>query len=73
MAGSFLYMMAKTAGKIRFPELMHGEGKISFDGDTTRYIGIVDYPDKLFSLKAKTWNNQFYGLLTDSKNRTTQF
>jgi len=71
MAGSFMYMMAKTAGKIRFPELMHGEGKISFDRDTTRYIGIIDYPDKQFSLNAKIWKNNFYGLLTDNKNRTT--
>lgn len=50
---------------------MHGEGKISFDQDTIRYIGMIDYPDKLFSLQAKTWKNNFYGLLTDSKNRTT--
>jgi hypothetical protein len=64
-------MVAKTAGKIRYPELMHGEGKIFFDADTTNYMGIIDYPDKLFSLKAKTWKNSFFGVLTDSKNKTT--
>lgn len=71
MAGSFMYLMAKTAGKIKFPELMHGEGKITYSSDTTYYNGNIDYPDKLFTLKAKTWKNSFYGLLTDSKSKTT--
>jgi hypothetical protein len=66
-----MYMVAKTAGKIKYPELMHGEGKISFQGDTTFYTGNIDYPDKTFTLKAKTWKDNFYGLLTDSKNKTT--
>jgi len=71
MAGSFMYMMAKTAGKIKYPELMHGEGKISHHADTIIYAGKIDYPDKLFSLKAKTWKDNFFGLLTDNKNKTT--
>jgi hypothetical protein len=71
MAGSMMYMLAKTAGKIKYPELMHGEGKISFQSDTTFYTGNVDYPDKIFTLKAKSWKDNFYGLLTDSKNKTT--
>ena len=71
MAGSFMYMMAKTAGKIKYPEMMHGEGKISGNADTTFYNGNIDYPDKVFVLKAKTWKNNFYGLLTDNKNRTS--
>lgn len=71
MAGSFMYMLAKTAGKIKYPELMHGEGKISFQSDTTFYTGNIDYPDKLFTLKAKTWHDNFFGLLTDNKNKTT--
>jgi len=71
MAGTFMYMVAKTAGKVKYPELMHGEGKISYRADTVIYDGKIDYPDKIFSLKAKTWNDNFFGLLTDSKNRTT--
>ena len=71
MAGSFMYMVAKTAGKVKYPELLHGEGKISYRADTVNYDGKIDYPDKIFSLKAKTWNDNFFGLLTDSKNRTT--
>ena len=71
MAGSIMYMLAKTAGKIKHPELMHGNGKISFQADSTFYNGNIDYPDKLFTLKAKTWKDNFFGLLTDSKNKTT--
>lgn len=71
MAGSFMYTLAKAAGKIKFPELMHGEGKISYEADTIFYNGHIDYPDKLFSLKAKSWGNNFYGLLTDSRNKTS--
>ncbi len=71
MAGSMMYMLAKTAGKIKHPELMHGNGKISFQADTTFYNGNIDYPDKLFTLKAKSWKDNFFGLLTDSKNKTS--
>ncbi len=71
MAGSLMYLVAKTAGKIKYPELMHGEGSVSYHADTIHYDGRIDYPDKIFSLKAKTWNDNFYGLLTDDKSRTT--
>lgn len=71
MAGTFMYMIAKTAGKIKYPELMHGEGSLTYNGDTTFYNGIIEYPERLFTLKAKTWKNNFLGLLTDTKNKTT--
>ncbi|MCX6221603.1 MAG: S41 family peptidase [Bacteroidia bacterium] len=71
MAGTFMYMMAKTAGKIKYPELMHGEGNLTYNGDTTFYNGKIEYPERLFTLKAKTWKNNFLGLLTDTKNKTT--
>lgn len=71
MAGTFMYMMAKTAGKVKYPELMHGNGAISCHSDTIHYDGSIFYPDNTFILKAKTWKNKFYGLLTDKRNRTT--
>jgi hypothetical protein len=70
MVGPLMYMMAKTTGKIKYPELAHGEGKISYNTDTTYYDGMIDYPDNSFILKAKSWNNSFTGQLTDTKNRT---
>lgn len=71
MAGTFMYMMAKTAGKVKYPELMHGNGSISYHSDTTFYDGTIYYPDRTFNLKAKTRKNKFYGLLTDNRNRIT--
>ncbi|MEI7423411.1 MAG: S41 family peptidase [Prolixibacteraceae bacterium] len=70
MVGSFIYMMAKTTGKIKYPELAHGSGKISYESDTTYYDGMIDYPDNTFRLKAKSWKDNFTGQLTDAKNRT---
>jgi hypothetical protein len=70
MAGTFTYMLAKTAGKLRFPEIVHSEGKISYNGDTIFYDGNFDYLDKSFPLKAKSWQNNFTGILTDNRNRT---
>lgn len=70
MVGSFMYMMAKTTGKIKYPELAHGNGKISYQADTTYYDGMIDYPDNTFKLKAKSCKNNFTGLLTDAKNRS---
>jgi len=70
MAGTFTYMLAKTAGKLRFPEIVHSEGKISYKGDTIFYDGNFDYLDKSFPLKAKSWQNIFTGFLTDNRNRT---
>ncbi|HWS01715.1 MAG TPA: S41 family peptidase [Prolixibacteraceae bacterium] len=71
MAGTLMYAVAKAAGKIKYPELMHGEGKITYHADTIFYNGHIDYPDKIFSLKAKSLGDNFYGLLTDSKNKTS--
>ena len=70
MAGTFTYMLAKTAGKLRYPEIVHSEGKVSFNADTTYFTGNFDYLDKSFPLKAKIWNSTFIGILTDSRNRT---
>ncbi len=70
IVGTFMYMVAKTAGKIKYPELVHGGGKISFNADTTYFNGTIEYPDNSFVLKAKTYKNNFFGLLTDTKGRT---
>lgn len=69
MAGTFTYMLAKTAGKLKFPEIVHSSGKLHMQGDTTFYNGSFDYLDKSFPLKAKSWQNSFLGELTDNKNR----
>jgi len=70
MAGTFTYMLAKTAGKLKYPEIVHSEGTVSNLADTTFYTGNFEYLDKSFPLRAKSWKNNFYGQLTDTKNRT---
>ena len=70
MAGTFTYMLAKTAGKLKYPEIVHSEGTITYQSDTTFYNGNFEYLDKSFPLKAKSWKNNFVGQLTDNKNRT---
>lgn len=70
MAGSVAFMLAKTAGKLRYPEIVHSAGKIAYLADTIFYDGSFDYLDKTFPLKAKSWNNQFLGVLTDNRNKT---
>ena len=70
MAGTFTYMLAKTAGKLKYPEIVHSEGTITYLADTTFYNGNFEYLDKSFPLKAKSWKNSFLGQLTDNKNRT---
>ena len=34
MAGTFTYMLAKTAGKLKYPEIVHSEGTITSQSDT---------------------------------------
>lgn len=70
IVGSLIYMMAKTTGKIKYPELAHGFGKISLNADTTYYNGTIDYPDNSFVLTAKSWKNNFWGSLKDTKGKS---
>lgn len=69
MAGTLTFMLAKTSGKLAYPEIVHSEGVVSFNSDTTYYDGSFNYLDKSFPLKAKSWDNRFIGTLTDNRNR----
>ncbi len=72
LAGNIAFVLAKTAGKLKYSEIVHSEGKISYLADTVFYSGNFDYLDKSFPLKAKSWNNNFRGILTDNRNKTHQ-
>ncbi len=69
MASSFTYTLAKTAGRLHFPEIVHCEGKIAASADTILYDGTFEYLDKSFVLKAKSWQNSLSGTLLDARNR----
>ena len=69
LAGTFTYMLAKTAGKLKYPEIVHSNGKISITKDTTHYSGTFYYLDKTYTFTAKTWQNSFVGTIVDNRNR----
>lgn len=69
LAGTFTYMLAKTAGKLKFPEIVHSDGKILVIKDTTFYSGTFYYLDKTFTFTARTWQNSFSGTIVDDRNR----
>ncbi len=69
LAGTFTYMLAKTAGKLKFPEIVHSDGNISILKETTFYSGTFYYLDKTFTFTAKTWHNSFLGTIVDNRNR----
>ena len=69
LAGTFTYMLAKTAGKLKYPEIVHSNGKISIIKDTTFYSGTFYYLDKTYTFTAKTWQNSFVGTIVDNRNR----
>jgi hypothetical protein len=37
LAGTFTYLLAKTAGKVKFPEIVHSFGRFFVISDTTYY------------------------------------
>ena len=69
LAGTFTYMLAKTAGKLKYPEIVHSNGKISIIKDTTFYSGSFYYLDKTYTFTAKTWQSSFVGTIVDNRNR----
>ncbi|MCE1197783.1 MAG: hypothetical protein LWW85_02340, partial [Marinilabiliales bacterium] len=69
MAGTFAYMLAKTAGKLKYPEIVHSEGHCIQKADTLLITGNFDYLDKSFPLAARLIGGKFSGELTDNRNR----
>ena len=70
LAGTFTYLIAKTAGKLKYPEIVHCEGTIVLVADTTFYTGTFSYLDKSYTIKAKSWKERFSGTITDNRFRT---
>ena len=67
IAGTFTYYAARTAGILKYPEIIHIEGKISLQGDTTLYSGTLIQYDDPFQFSAKTRKNKFDGKIVDTK------
>lgn len=69
LAGTITYLLARAAGKVKFPELVHSFGKYNIANDTTYYAGSFDYLDKSFQLNVKTSKNSLIGKITDNKKK----
>ena len=68
IAGTFTWTLAKTTGKLKFPEIVHIEGKINQVTDSLRLTGTFTYFDKQFPFSSTIRGNQFRGFYTD-RNR----
>ncbi len=68
IAGTFTWTLAKTAGKLKYAEIVFIEGKTQNRKDTTILTGTFTYFDKQFPFSASIFKNQFKGFYTD-RNR----
>jgi hypothetical protein len=68
IAGSFTFTLAKTAGKLKYPEIVFIEGTTKNIKDSLRLTGTFTYFDKQFPFSASIKDNQFRGFYTD-RNR----
>jgi len=68
IAGTFTWTLAKTAGKLKYPEIVFIEGKTQNRKDSTILNGTFTYFDKQFPFSASIFKNQFKGFYTD-RNR----
>lgn len=73
LGGTVPYLAAKTAGYLKYPEIIHAEGSIRTVADTTFYTGNFIYFDKTNFFEAKTWGDFFKGTITDEKSRKNYF
>lgn len=70
IAGTFTYLAARTSGILKYPEIVHIEGKISVHEGATFYTGTFVHLDDSYQFTAQTEQNRFTGKIVDIKNRT---
>jgi len=68
IAGSIAYMAARTAGILKYPEIVHVEGGISEKSDTIYTDGTFTYLNKSLRFSAKIWQNRLKGFMEEDKN-----
>lgn len=69
IAGKVTYYAARTAGILKYPEIIHIEGKITLKGDTTVYFGTLTRYNDLYQFTVKTCRDTFEGKIVDEKGR----
>ena len=70
LAGIFTYTLAKAAGKLKYPEIVHIDGKTQSRSDSLYLNGNFYYFDKQFRFSASVSGNHFIGRYLDAKNRS---
>ena len=71
IAGTFTYTLAKTAGKLKYPEIVFIEGKTQQKKDSLMLTGTFTYFDKQYPFSAAISGNSFRGKYTDrNKSRS---
>ena len=68
IAGSATFTLAKTAGKLKYPEIVFIEGTTRKKADSLLLTGTFTYFDKQFPFSGAIAGNSFRGVYTD-KNR----
>ena len=68
IAGSLMFTLAKTAGKLKYPEIVFIEGKTQTKKDSLMLTGTFYYFDKQFAFSAAISGNSFKGKYID-RNR----
>lgn len=69
MAGTINYVLAMTAGKIQYAEIIYIDGKTYRKADTLKLIGTFYYIEKKFPFEASIYGNHISGKFTDNRNR----
>jgi hypothetical protein len=69
IAGPINYVLALTAGKIQYPEIIYIEGKTSRNADSLILNGTFYYIEKKFPFRASVYGNHISGRFIDYKNK----
>jgi hypothetical protein len=69
MAGTINYLLAMTAGKIQYAEIIYIDGTTSRNADTLKLSGTFYYIEKKFPFEASIYGNRLSGKFTDNRNR----
>jgi hypothetical protein len=69
IAGPINYLLALTAGKIQYPEIIFIDGKTSRNADSLILTGTFYYIEKKFPFRASIYGNHISGRFIDYKNK----
>jgi hypothetical protein len=72
IAGSFNYLLALSAGRIQYPEIIYIKGNTSRKADSVILTGTFYYVEKKFPFRAAIYRNNISGKFVDYRNRTNR-